>query len=78
MFETRDRNQAQQDELWVVRDKLPTPVVSAFFRKLDRTLNDIEPPLSPAFRWGGCGRDEKGNPYQFPNENFWRCNIIIR
>lgn len=41
MFETRDRNQARQDELWVVRDKLPTPVVSAFFRKLDRTLNDI-------------------------------------
>jgi hypothetical protein len=25
----------------------------------------VEAPLSPAFRWGGCGRDEKGNPYQF-------------
>ena len=23
-----------------------------------------EPPLSPGFRWGGCGRVEKGNPYQ--------------
>jgi transposase len=41
MFETRDRGQARQNEFWVVRDKLPTPVVSAFFRKLDRTLNDI-------------------------------------
>jgi transposase len=41
MFETRDRNEARQDELWVVRDKLPTPVVSAFYRKLDRILHDI-------------------------------------
>lgn len=24
----------------------------------------IEPPLSPALRWGVCGRDEKAIPYQ--------------
>ena len=23
-----------------------------------------EPPLFPAFRWGGCGRNEKANTYQ--------------
>ena len=27
-------------------------------------IRKAEPPLSPAFRWGGCGRDEKANPYQ--------------
>ena len=33
--------------------------------KADDTSYDAgfaEPPLSPGFRWGGCGRVEKGNP----------------
>ena len=28
------------------------------------TNRTAEPPLSPGFRWGGCGRDEKANSYQ--------------
>ena len=31
---------------------------------LDYAICKNEPPLSPAFRWGGCGRVEKANPYQ--------------
>ena len=39
--------------------------------KADDTSYDAgfaEPPLSPGFRWGGCGRVEKGNPYQLKKE----------
>ena len=39
---------------------VPAAETSTLFRKRAQ----IEPPLSPAFRWGGCGRVEKGNPYQ--------------
>lgn len=37
--------------------------VSASF-PAGRITEVFEPPLSPGFRRGGCGRDEKGNSYQ--------------
>lgn len=32
--------------------------------KFDFVAAGVEPPLSPALRWGGCGGCEKANPYQ--------------
>ena len=41
MFETRDGNDPEQNELWVQSKKLPKASPDPFYRKLDKTLSEL-------------------------------------
>ena len=75
MFERRERSE-KQDEFWVAADKLPAAAPSAFYRKLNATLEKMgfarkvwaicEPAYADPSRGGRPGIDPARPPADLP------------
>ncbi|MDP4937892.1 MAG: hypothetical protein NWR21_01135 [Verrucomicrobiales bacterium] len=70
----KEADQLTEEQQWWIRDWINAgaPWLGdervAQIQEMHAEGEQVEPPLSPAFRWGGCGRVEKANPYQLKKQ----------